>query len=132
MVIKYTFSDGTVSEVEVSDEVGSVILEFRRQEESLDRKEKRHCCSIDSADYEGKIYATEETPEMIFQNKLDSEYIAKRIAAAMDKLSAVQRRRFLMFANGFSMRKIARLENVDHHSVKKSIEGARKILKKFF
>ena len=38
MKIKYEFADGTVSEVEVSDEIGTVIIESRRDEHNGDRR----------------------------------------------------------------------------------------------
>ena len=55
---------------------------------------------------------------------------AERIAHAFGRLSEVQRRRLLGFAEGKSMREIAREEKVQHRAVMKSIEGARKIFKK--
>ena len=35
MKIKYEFADGTVSEVEVEESVGAVIIESRRKEDNL-------------------------------------------------------------------------------------------------
>lgn len=40
MKIKYEFADGTVSEVEVEESIGEVIIEDRRQEDNLARKER--------------------------------------------------------------------------------------------
>lgn len=37
MIIKYTFADGTVSEVEVDEAIGSLIIEYRQNEENLSR-----------------------------------------------------------------------------------------------
>lgn len=54
MIIKYTFSDGTVSEVEVDEAIGCLIIEYRQDEENLSRKERYHCFSIESSVYEGK------------------------------------------------------------------------------
>ena len=36
--IKYEFADGTVSEVEVEESIGAVIIEDRRMEDNLARK----------------------------------------------------------------------------------------------
>jgi len=128
MKIKYEFADGTVSEVEVEDSIGAFIVEDRRLEDNLSRKERYHCYSLDAAQFEGSEYGTEETPEVQMEQKQDAE----RIARAMDGLSDVQRRRLLMLADGKSMREIAREEKVQHRAVVKSIEGARKIFKKKF
>ena len=128
MKIKYEFADGTMSEVEVEESIGAVIIESRRKEDNLARKERYHCYSIDSVQFEGGEYGTEETPETQMERELDTE----RIAHALDGLSEVQRRRLLKFAEGKSMREIAREEKVQHRAVMKSIESARKIFKKNF
>ncbi len=108
MKIKYEFADGTVSEVEVEESIGEVIIEYRRLEDNLSRKERYHCYSLDAAQFEGAEYASEETPETQMEQELDTE----RIAHALDGLSEVQRRRLLMLAEGKSMREIAREEKV--------------------
>ena len=128
MKIKYEFADGTMSEVEVEESIGAVIIESRRKEDNLARKERYHCYSMDSVQCEGDEYGTEETPETQMERELDTE----RIAHALDGLSEVQRRRLLKFAEGKSMREIAREEKVQHRAVMKSIESARKIFKKNF
>ncbi len=128
MKIKYAFADGTVSEVEVEESIGAVIIESRREEDNLARKERYHCYSMDAVQFEGTEYADNETPETQMEREMDAE----RIARALDGLSEVQRRRLLGFAEGKSMREIAREENVQHRAVVKSIEGARKIFKKNF
>lgn len=128
MKIKYEFADGTVSEVEVEEYIGAVIIESRRKEDNLSRKERYHCYSLDSAQFEGMDFADGGTPETAMEQKLECE----RTARALDSLSEVQRRRLLMLADGFSIREIARQENVQHHAVVKSIESAKKIFKKNF
>lgn len=128
MKIKYEFADGTVSEVEVEESIGAVIIDSRRKEDNLSRKERYHCYSLDSAQFESMDFADEGTPETAMEQKLKYE----RTARALDSLSEVQRRRLLMLADGFSMREIARQENVQHRAVVKSIESAKKIFKKNF
>ena len=122
MKIKYEFVDGTTTEVEVSEEVGTVIVDSRRKESNLDRKERRHCYSYDAIEYEGEEYGAYDYYECM------DESISRdaRIRAAFDTLTEVQKRRLLMLANGLSMREIARREGIKHHAVMESIEGARK------
>ena len=128
MKIKYEFADGTVSEVEVEESIGAVIIEDRRQEDNLARKERYHCYSLDAAQFEGTEYSDGETPETRMERVMDAE----RIAHALDGLSEVQRSRLLKFAGGKSMREIAREEKVQHRAVVKSIEGAKKLFMKNF
>lgn len=127
MLIKYKFANGERSEVEVSEEIGQVILEMKRKESNLARKERYHCYSYDAADYEGDDYALDEDIPSEYIQREDSEALYK----AMDKLPEPQKRRLLQIAEGLSMQEIARREGVGYNSVHKSIEAARKNLKKF-
>ena len=43
MKIKYEFATGDVTEIEVEDSIGEIILESRRLESNGDRKERYHC-----------------------------------------------------------------------------------------
>ena len=122
MKIKYEFVDGTTTEVEVSEEVGTVIVDSRRKESNLDRKERRHCYSYDAIEYEGEEYGAYDYHECMDES-IDRD---ARIRAAFDTLTEVQKRRLLMLASGLSMREIARREGIKHHAVMESIEGARK------
>lgn len=128
MKIQWKFADGTTSEVEVNEEIGSYITASRREESNLDRKERYHSYSLDAIDYEGLEYATDTTPETEMSSKED----VARVNATLDKLSETQQRRLLMLADGLSIREIARLEGVDHRAIRESIEAARKKFKKNF
>lgn len=122
MKIKYEFADGTATEIEVSEEIGTVIIDSRRKESNLDRKERRHCYSYDAIEYEGDEYGKEDYYECT-DDSIDRD---ARVRAAFYTLTEVQKRRLLMLANGLSMREIARREGIKHHAVMESIEGARK------
>ena len=126
MKIKYTFANGDVSEVEVSEDVGSIIVDSRRKEDNLDRKERYHCYSYDAIDYEGEEYADPDTPDSL----LERDELSKRVQSAMSHLSEIQVRRLTLFAEEHSIREIARVEGVDHKAVAKSIESAKKVFAK--
>ena len=128
MKIKYEFADGTVSEVEVEESIGAVIIEDRRLEDNLSRKERYHSYSLDAAQFEGAEYSDRETPETKMEREMETEHIAQ----ALDGLSEVQRRRILMLAGGMSVNEIARKEGVHHSVVSETISAARKKFKKFF
>ncbi len=128
MKINYTFANGESSEVEVNEEIGTFILDSRRKEENLGRKERYHCYSMDAADYEGSDYAGPCTPETALELEADTQRIAEIMAVMPD----VQKRRLLLYAEGKTLREIARMEGVDHKAVKKSIEAARKFFRKNF
>jgi len=127
--IKYEFADGTVSEVEVEESIGAVIVEDRRLEDNLTRKERYHCHSLDAVEFEGVDYGTEETPETL----LAAMEADRRVYdEAFQKLSEVQQKRLLMLAGGMSIREIARQEGTNFRTVHESIEAGRKKFKKFF
>lgn len=128
MKINYTFANGEISEVEVTEEIGNMILDSRRQESNQERRERYHCYSLEAAVYEGKDYADEETPETELFRHLENQ----RMAEVLDKLSDTQRRRLLMLAQGLSVREIARREGKDIKTIRESIEGARKKFLKLF
>lgn len=128
MKIKYEFVDKTSVEIEVNEEIGNVIIDSRRKEDNLDRKERRHCYSYDAIEYEGEEYGKEDYYECMDESIEENA----RVRAAFDTLTEVQKRRLLMLANGLSMREIARREGIKHHAVMESIEGAKKKFLKNF
>ncbi len=50
MKIKYKFITGEVTEIEVSENIGNIILDSRRIESNQNRKERYHCFYIEGAD----------------------------------------------------------------------------------
>ena len=122
MTINYHFNKGENSEVEVSEEIGAVILESRKKEENMERNRRRRCYSLNCMDFEGEDFADERTPESIFMEQIDNEHILE----TLDKLSETQKRRLLMLASGMSLHDIARAEGTSFYAIHVSIEAARK------
>lgn len=100
MKITWNFADRSISEVEVNEELGEIILDSRRQENNLKRKERYHCTSYDAFEYEGEKLAGDDTPETITEQEFDNE----RINHALSELSEMQRKRLLMLVAGLSER----------------------------
>ena len=103
MKIRYEFVDGEISEVEVTEEIGNVIVESRRLEDNLARKERYHCYSLDAVDFEGSEYAGKDSPESLLEQTTDKQHI-KRL---LKELPEVQRRRLLLYAQGKSLREVS-------------------------
>ncbi len=129
MKITYKFADATMSEVEVSEEIGTLIMDSRREEENAARKERYHCWSLDAIDYEGAEYSVPDFTDTLFDGSNERDALVR---AAFFRLSDVQRRRLLMLASGLSLREIARREGKDIKTVRESIDGARKKFLKNF
>ncbi len=129
MKVKYEFDNGEITEVEVSEEIGAMIIDSRREEESGNRKERRHCYSLDAIVYEGAEYGTPDFTEEMFDDRKERD---ARVREAFSHLSSVQQRRLLMLAGGMSVREIARREGKNFRTVYDSIEAAKKKFLKFF
>jgi len=128
MIIKYKFATGEVTEVEVSDEIGAVIIASRRAEHALSERNRYHCYSLDAILYEGNEYG--ECDEYAFED--DSTERAERVRAAFSHLTKTQQRRMRLYADGKTLREIAAMENASFQSVSESIEAARKKFLKFY
>ena len=129
MKIKYKFANGEISYVEVSDEVGQAILESRRKESSLDKKEYRHsACSIDVIEFEGEEFAEKDTPESLLFNKEEDARVKEFFAILTER----QKRCLELRMEGKSIAEIARLEGLKFMSVKDCLTCIQKKFQTFF
>lgn len=128
MKVKYRNSDNTTIELDVTEDIAVTLNASYRAEDNLDRKCRYHHYSIDAIAYEGKEYASPDTPESVLLEAEGDERCRKALA----QLTDTQRRRFVMLMAGLSTHEIARREGTNQKSVHESIEAARKKLKKMF
>lgn len=130
MKIKYQFTDGTSSEIEVSDELGAYITASNREENNLDRKHRYHCpVSLDSLEYEGDVFADDTySPERLVMIEEEEKEVECFLSTLTDK----QKSRVLKLMDGKSITEIAAEEGVSYLSVYESIEFVKKKCKKFF
>ena len=127
MKITYEFVTGEVSEVEVDERLGGMLLDLDRQQENNDQKETRRHVSLDGMDYEGELFASAEDTERAVEHREDMA----RLYSAMEALSPSQRE--LVEKVYFEERKItdiAREEGVDKSAVSHRLERIHKKLKK--
>ena len=87
MKITYEFVTGEVSEVEVDERLGGMLLDLDRQQYNNDQKETRRHVSLDSVDYEGELFASAEDTERAVEHRED----VARLYSAMEILSPSQR-----------------------------------------
>ena len=127
MKIKYEFINGEKTEIEVEENIGTWILDSRRVEENLARKERYHNYSLETEFEKTQKIATFDTPESLTILSQDNA----RLYRAFEKLSDIQKQRLLMLADGMSISEIARKEHKDYKTILESIEAARKKIKKF-
>ena len=129
MEIKYKFANGEESYVEVSEEIGAAILESRRKEGNLNKKEYRQSAySIDALLYEGEEIADKDTPENLLFNKEERLQVKEFFLS----LTEIQRRRLKMRWTGMKISQIAKKEGADYTSVKETFTQIQKKFKTFF
>ena len=113
MKVRYEFVTGEISEIEVNESLGELLVDFDRQEYNNDHKENRHV-SLDRMDYEGALFAAAaDTAEEAAQR----DEVA-RLMQAMEALTPPQRE--LVRRVYFEQEKIvdiAREEGVSHVAV---------------
>ena len=79
MKINYTFNNGENLEVEVSEEIGAVILESRKKEENMERNRRRRCYSLDCMDFEGEVLLMKEHLRAFLWSRLIMSIFLKRL-----------------------------------------------------
>lgn len=106
-------------------------LEENRKEIQNGERRQRYNAPyhIEALDYEGDDYAS---PEDIAEQTADADEEKRIYDWLRRNLTAVQHRRFRLFMDGMSIRKIARLEGADYSSVRESIRAAKKKLMKLY
>ncbi len=119
MKITYEFVTGEISEVEVDERLGGMLLDLDRQQYNNDQKETRRHVSFDGMDYEGELFISAEDTERAVEHREDMA----RLYSAMEALSPSQRE--LVKKVYFEERKItdiAREEGVSKQSVHERVE----------
>lgn len=114
MKVRYEFVNGEISEIEVDDNLGELLVDFDRQEYNNDHKETRRHTSLDGMEYEGEAFLSPENTE---EQVLKREDMA-RLLRAMEALTPAQRElvRRVYFENE-KISKIAREEGVSHVAI---------------
>ena len=128
MKITYEFVTGEVSEVEVDERLGGMLLDLDRQQENNDQKETRRHFSLNGMDYEGELFASAEDTERTVEHREDMA----RLLSAMEVLSPAQRE--LVEKVYFEERKItdiAREEGVSEAAIRNRLKKIYSRLKKF-
>ena len=87
MKISYEFVTGEISEIEVDEHLGGMLLDFDRQQYNNDHKETRRHVSLDGMDYEGELFVSAEDTEGEAERREDMA----QLFSAMEALSPAQR-----------------------------------------
>lgn len=95
----------------------------------FDELEETELCSVPSPE---AAIACETDTEAVEKERLQRRERLTTANSALDKLTDIQRRRYLLHTvRGLTMRQIAAKEDVGHTKIQRSIEAAEKKIKKF-
>ena len=129
MKTTYEFVTGEISEVEVDERLGGMLLDLDRQQYNNEQKETRRHVSLNGMDYEGELFASAEDTEKTVEYRDEMT----RLYSAMEALSPSQRE--LVKKVYFEERKItdiAREERVSEAAIRNRLKKIYPRLKKFF
>ena len=127
MKITYEFVTWEVSEVEVDERLGGMLLDFDRQQYNNDQKETRRHFSLDGTDYEGEQFASAEDTEREAVRREDMA----RLYSAMEVLSPSQRELVeKVYFEERTFASIAREEGVGESAIRDRMKRIYKKLKK--
>lgn len=96
MKIRYEFVNGEVSEIEVDDSLGELLVDFDRQQYNNDHRETRRHVSLDGMDYEGELFVSAKDTEGELLRRED-------MARLMEAMKALRRE------GKYSIRALSRL-----------------------
>lgn len=127
--IKYTFADGTTSEIEVADELYAMHLQLVQEEKRNHWRETRRHTSLNYL-MEMGVDFTDTAADLLAAVELreDDERVHKAIAKLSDKQRALLDK---VFNQNMSLREIARRTGVSHQALSKQLATIYKKLKKF-
>ena len=127
MKISYEFVTGEISEIEVDDSLGEMLLDFDRQQYNNDQKETRRHVSLDGMGYEGELFASADDTEGEAERREDMA----RLFSAMKALSPAQRELVeKVYFEERSFASIAREEGVGESAIRDRMKRIHKKLEK--
>lgn len=129
MKIRYEFTNGEISEIEVDESLGELLVGLDRQAYNNDHRETRRHVSLDGMEYEGAMFAAPDDPAA----EIEAQDALTQLRRAMEALSPTQRElvRRVYFENE-KIVDIAREEGVSHAAILDRLKRIYKKLKNNF
>ena len=127
--IKYTFADGTTSEIEVTEEIYALHEQLATEEKRNDKRETRRHISLNYLNERGIEFESKAADPLSALIQREDE---ARIHSAISKLSDKQRALLeKVFYRKMSLREIERQTGVSHQALSKQLATIYKKIKKF-
>ena len=127
--IQYKFNDGSISEINVTDELYALHLELLQEEKHNHWKETRRHISLDYLMEQGADIADHRDgdPLSALIEKTDDEKLKNALISLSDKQRSLIEK---VFYNDLSLREIARQTGVSHQALSQQLATIYKKLKK--
>ena len=126
--IKYTFSDGTTSEIEVTDELYALHLQLLQEEKRNHWKETRRHISLENLNENGIDFENPTAdPLSVLLRSEDEERIHKAINQLSDKQKDLAEK---VFFKGMTLTAIAKEKGVSQPAITQQLATVLKKLKK--
>lgn len=127
MKITYEFVTGEISEVEVDESLGGMLLDLDRQQYNNDQKETRRHVSLDGMDYEGELFASAEDTEGAVEHREDmARLFSAMVALSPDQRELVEK----VYFEERTFASIAREEGVGESAIRDRMKRIHKKLEK--
>ena len=128
--IQYKFNDGSIKEINVTDELYALHLELLQEEKRNHWKETRRHISLDYLMEQGADIADHRDgdPLSALIEKTDDEKLKNALSYLSDKQRSLIEK---VFYNDLSLREIARQTGVSHQALSQQLATICKKLKKF-
>ena len=133
MKVTYRFANGEISEVEVSEEIGEVIMSSRRKEHADDERQRYHTERyLDGCDFLSDEITDGVSVEDEIIGRMEENIKKQRFWEIFEQLTPKQMRRVSMRASGLTIQEIAKVEGCNYRAVHDSLELVKKKFEIFF
>ena len=128
MKIKYEFVTGEISEIEVEDSLGELLVDMDRLEYNVNHKETRRHVLLSAIDPADRFLTAEEN---LLQDLIDEEDHEKLMAAIRKLQPQQQELLYRMYWKGEKQRDIAKEDDVSERAITGRMQKIYASLKKF-
>lgn len=126
--IKYEFTDGTINEVEVTEEFYAIYEELENEEKRNNKRETRRHISLNYLNESGIDFADANAdPYFAIIRREDEERIHKAILTLSNKQRTLLGK---IFNENMSLREISRQTGISHQALSQQLATIYKKLKK--
>lgn len=130
MIIKYQFANGEVSEIEVDEDLHSVLIELDRKEYNINHKETRRHTSLDNGNEDGQWISTyDKDLNTLFEDESNEDKLNKAIEHLLPQQKELLK---AIYFDDISVNDYAKKEKVHQSAISHRLERIYKQIKKYF